>query len=172
MYSIIIYSVLVLPNVIKRYWYNSEITKSTKLLNILIPLFFFTFYFEELRTRIWDIYENGLKSYIETNQVDFIPKEIGIATTLIYIVICLYASGLFLNIASRIKGRKFLFKSIPFLWLFTAISFLKFYIKTYGNEDIVLWGVFLTGSVITALPFVVLLLIYSRKSFKKLFSVD
>ncbi len=169
MYSILIFSILVLPNVIKRYWHNREVKKSTKVLNIIIPLFFFTFYFEEFRTRIWDIFDNGLKLYFEVNRAPFMTKELNVITALIYVAICLYASGVFLNIASRIKGRLILFKSTPFLWFFTTISFLKFYLKTYGSDDLPLWGLLLTGGIITALPFVALILIYRGKSFRKLF---
>jgi hypothetical protein len=104
MYSIVLYLIIVIPNVIKRYWHREDVSKAVKVLNILVPMLFFMFYIEEFRTRIWDIYENGFDTLWGDSNVVIITKGLDTAINIAYILLCFYVSVLFLNLASRIKS--------------------------------------------------------------------
>ena len=170
MFEIIIFLVIVLPVAFKRYLVKSEYKAWVRWGNLIISFLLFMYFFAEFRIQIWDVYKNGFENLFSKYLFENMSHAYQKTVIIIYLIICLYMSGLTLNLGFKIKkSRKLFIISLPIIWIILINYYYIYY--TFSMEDYSsVFLTFLLIGIVFLIPVVLLYLFYNHSSMKTFFS--
>lgn len=142
-----------------------------KATHLILTLILFMFYFNHFRIMLWDIIRDGIIS-ISTSKVGV--YAFGQTTDLIisisFFLTSFFVTGLALSLASRLKSRKLLLITSPFIIASTSFYIYKFSIVNSITKKDNLFLLILI--VLITLFFTIINLFYNIKPGKKLFKIE
>ncbi len=172
MASLIIY-LLVIVLLGRSNYINIKGFVAQKIVNFFIGLSLFMYFFTDLRNALFSFKNIGFKSLSAFYSTEFstITNEVlayGIGG--VYIVVCLFMSGLAFEIgAIKFRSRKLFVKSFPAVAMVVSIYFF-FYIKESEKQDDMSLIIGIAMDIILiATP---ILFLYSSRWMRSLFSED
>lgn len=171
MYGIIIYTIVVLPVLIKKLKRTRVLNRTFLILNIIVSLFIFTFFFSEFRIQLWDFYNQGINSLYCDNKDVGLSKTYVVLVKIFYFFLSIYFAGLILNISMlKEKSRILLLKSFLPVWVILSNYFYVYYLEHINSPDTNRVLVFVVTFILLGVGVLVLYIFYRNKHLRHLFT--
>jgi hypothetical protein len=173
MYDIILFSIFILPFTIKKFKNTTKNNYLPLIINFIIVFLLFIYFFEEFRTQLWIIYENGFNSFFDSSDSLPFSKVYYNIIRILFFLLCFYISGLTLNLGLlKERSRKLFLKTILPIWIILVNYFYQlFLIRSIDYSDNKVIIMIISGLLI-GVPFLILYIIYSSKKFKFIFNTS
>ncbi len=152
----------------KNYLQKKHVPIIVKGFNLIVAYLNFHYYFNELRIMVWGFIQEGFISLYYSRGDEVFSSNAELPVKLIYFIITIYASGLFLDIGSKLRSRKLLLFTFPIISALTSFD-LTFVQSIRSNSFEDFWFSFIISFITISIFYIVLLLIYYKTKVKKLY---